>query len=242
MFGKLKLTMRERLPKSEKNSRLMKAAICFAIAILCTMSVYAAQQEQTSLVSVVKAGKTIPAGTQIKASDIKVVEVGSYGLPEDAAKEAKFVAGKYARSDIYTSDFITPDKISEKQEDPFSGISGNRKIMSFSVSNLAASVANNIKVGDTIQVIYGETATDPSGNETIITVAPDCLKNLTVIDIKDVGGYEQNAEKVNSSGIYSASSFIPAVVTVEVDDEQADALYKAEMAKNIYVIFILRER
>lgn len=241
MFDKIKLTLRERLPKSQRNSRILKVIVCFVIAAACTGSIYAEQQKQNTLVSVVKATKNIIAGDQISASDVVSVEVGSYGLPGDVIKSADQVVGKYAKTDIFVSDLIIPDKLSEKQEDHFSGLSKDKKIMSFTVSNLAASVANNIKVGDTIQVIYGETAKDPSGmNEVVNTIAPEYLKNLTVIDIKDAGGYGQNAENQEDSNIYSSSSFIPAVVTVEVDDIQADALYKAEMSKSIYIIFIAR--
>ena len=242
MLEKIQFKMRERLPKSQKSNRLFKAGICFLIAIASTVTIYAEQQDQNMLISIVKVKHILSAGTQIKSTDLEAVEVGEYGLPADVITSEDKVAGKYAKTDLYPSDSITPDKISDAREDPFSGISSNKKIMSFTVSSLAASVANNIKVGDIIQVIYGQTTVDASGlNGDTATIAPECLQRLKVIDIKDANGYVQETDKKGGgTSIYSASSFIPSVITVEVDDVQAAELYKAELSESIYVLFVER--
>ena len=211
------------------------------IAAISTSLVYAATEESRDTVMIVKVTKKVIAGTELKKSDLQLAEVGAYGLPTDVIASVDMVIGKYAKTDLYPSDNLIPDKLTDKQEDPFSATSAGRKIMSFTVSTLAASVANNIKTGDIIQVIYGQTALDQTGINSMTNIStPECLNNLTVIDIKDADGYKQENGKTGNVNPYETTSFIPSVITVFVDDEQAIELYKAELSKNIYVIFTSR--
>jgi pilus assembly protein CpaB len=243
MFEKIRITLREHLPKSQRNARIIKVVLCFTVAVISTAAVYQMQQDQNTLVEVVKPTEHIRAGSLIKATDVKTVEVGGYGLPDGVVKSEDQVIGRYAKTDLFPSDYIIPDKLSRSQEDPFSGSSDGRKIMSFTVSNLAASVAGNIRPGDTIQVIYSETSYDQSGlsGQTSV-VMPEVLTRLQVIDIKDAEGYSREESIHNSDGarLYEPTSFIPSVITVYVNDEQAAELYKAEQTKNVYAIFIER--
>jgi len=241
MFKKIKIKMRERLPKSQKNNRMIKLIACFLIAAISTSLVYAATEESRDTVMIVKVSKKITAGTEIEKSDLQMAEVGAYGLPSDVIASEDMAIGKYAKTDLYPSDNLIPDKLTDKQEDPFSVASTDKKIMSFTVSTLAASVANNIKTGDEIQVIYGQTSLDQTGINSLTNIsAPDCLNGLTVIDIKDADGYKQAIGDKENVNPYETTTFIPSVLTVFVDDQQAIELYKAELSKNIYVIFISR--
>lgn len=233
--------MRERLPKSQKNSRMIKVAACFLIAAISTSLVYAATEESRDTVMVVTVAKKITAETELKKSDLQMTEVGAYGLSSEVISSEDQVIGKYAKTDLYPTDYLIPEKLVGKQEDPFSASYTDRKIMSFTVSSLAASVANNIKTGDKIQVIYGQTSMDQAGiNNMTSILQPECLKALTVIDIKDADGYQKENGKTGNVNPYETTTFIPSVITVFVDDEQATELYKAELSKNIYVIFISR--
>lgn len=250
MINKVKFKLREHIPKTQKGSRVIKVIICFVAAAVVTASIFTAQQSQNKVTTVIKPIKTIEAGSRIRASDLKEIEVGEYGLPAGVISTKEKITGKYAKSDIYPSDFITKERLIEKQKTPFTEMPENRKIMSFTVSNLAASVACNIKSGDIIQVIYS--IADPTGmtNETTV-YTPESLKRLKVIDIKDANGVVQPGQKNfgqplpevgkgNSISSESTESFIPSVVTVYVTDEQAAELYRAEQAKSIYTILVER--
>lgn len=239
MIDTLKIKIREILPKSHKNSRLIKAGICFLIAGILTLSIFLVQKQTNTVTTVLKPASLITAGTEITAAHLKEVEVGEYGLPKNILTEKKNVVGKYAATDLYPSDFIVKNKITDQENEPFQTISADKKIMSFTVESLAASVASNIKKGDTIQVIYSTSIVDHTGmNSFVNVITPECLKKLEVIDIKDAGGYRENEKKDSMSS--TSTSFIPAVITVIVNDEQATALYEAEKSKGIHVVFLER--
>ena len=245
MLDSIKFKVREHLPKSQRSSRIFKTLLCFIIAIALTASIFVGVQSQKKVVMVIKSTKILEPGTRITELDLKLKEVGEYGLPEGIIISKDQVVGKYVKSDttIYPADYITPEKLTTKKEEPFTAVNGNKKIMSFSVTNLAASVASNIEPGDIIQVLYSENVTDQNGLNTRSTViTPDCLKTLNVIDIKDANGLTRDATDSESSKLYSTTSFIPAVITVVVDDIQAAELYKAEMSKSIYAIFVERQK
>lgn len=241
MFNKLKSKAGENFPKSKKNSRIFKVVLCFAIALALTASIFVGVQSQKDVVSVVKSMKTLQPGDKIKSSDLELVEVGKYGLSDKVLKSEDEVVGKYVKEEttIYPDDYITTEKLTSEKQDPFSSIKSGKGIMSFTVPNLAASVANNLRVGDTIQVIYSEQVADPTGMSTggYNVVTADCLKKLTVIDIKDAAGVEPNDSKSSSANLYKSEEFIPSVITVEVDDAQALELSKAELSKNVFVVF-----
>lgn len=240
MIGNLNFKIKNYLPKSQKNNRIIKISLCFIIAFILTASIFIAAQKQNKVITVIKPSKYITSGTKIKDSDLKEVEVGEYGLPDNTIISKDKIVGMYAKSDLYTSDFITNEKLTTKKAESFITLKKDEKIMSFTVSNLAASVASNIKIGDKIQIIYSVITMDELGiNSNSEILSPECLKQLTVIDIKDVNGYKQNGDKKDKN-LYSNTSFIPSVITVAVNEEQAQELYKAELSKNIYVIFVER--
>ena len=241
MLDTIKFKMGEWFPKSQKSKNLLKAIMCFVTAIIITASIFVSQQAKSTVITVVKPAKIITEGSRIKESDLVTVEVGEYGLPKEALKNINLIVGKYAGTDIYPTDYITAVKLTDKKFQPFRTIKENERIMSFTVPTLAASVASNINVGDKIQVMYSEAITEQRGieREALIT-APECLNSLEVIDIKDANGYTRGQEKTEGAKSYEVTPFVPSVITVIVNNEQAAELYKAEQTKSIYAVFIKR--
>lgn len=241
MIKKLKFKMKEHLPKSQRTEKMVKAAVCFLIAIMAAVSVNVSAQQKVDMIQVVKASHVISAGTEITASDLEEVETVGYGLPKDVLTSKDQVAGKYAAADIYPSDPIIPAKLTDAKTDPFMSLAGDKKIVSFTVTSLAASVAGNIRAGDIIQVVYAESSMDPASlNSQLNPVEPDSLKRLKVVDIKDSDARYADSGKGENSILKTDTEFIPSTITVLADEAQAKELYKAELTGNIYVRFVER--
>lgn len=241
MIKKLKFKVKEHFPKSQRTGKMVKAAVCFLVAIMATVSVNVSAQQKVDLVQIVKASHVIRAGTEITVSDLEEVEAVGYGLPKDVLTSKEQVTGKYAAADIYPSDPIIPAKLTDAKADPFLSLAADKNIVSFTVKTLAASVAGNIKAGDMIQVVYAASSIDATSlNSQVDPVEPDCLRRLTVVDIKDSDGYYADSGKEGNSIIKSSAKFIPSTITVLADEIQAKELYKAELTGNIYVRFIER--
>jgi hypothetical protein len=242
MLEQLRITLRGRLSKSKTTARILIAIFCFAVAAVSALAMSQVLQAQGTLVEVVKPSVHIAAGTQIQAGDVVLVQVGEYGLPGNVATGKIQVVGQYAKTDLYPEDTITLGKLSPRREDPFLGDLAGKKIMSFTVPNLAASVAGNIRTGDIIQIIYSNEGQGVEGRaREIETIMPEALQNLMVVDIKDADGYNrEQTESGDVSGLYGTDAYIPSVITVYVNDLQAAELHKAERSKSIHVIFIRR--
>ena len=73
----------------------------------CSTKVY---RRKTNIVRVVK---DVKSGAQITKDMVQTVEVGGYNLPEDVIRQSETVVGKYASADLFSGDYILPEKISD---------------------------------------------------------------------------------------------------------------------------------
>ena len=90
-----------------------------AIGIVCIILAVAVTFVVSPLVNNISDKKTevvrfaadVSHGTEIKDTDIELVEISNSALPEKVIKDKNAVVGKYATTDIFKGDFATESKL-----------------------------------------------------------------------------------------------------------------------------------
>lgn len=97
----------------------------------------------------------VQAGTRIDESMIVETEVGSYGLPENTITDKADIIGKYTNCAIIKDDIIVASKLSEYAADERLDriLSNGQKLITVSVSSIAAGVGNHLRAGDLVSVM-----------------------------------------------------------------------------------------
>lgn len=92
-----------------------------AIGIVCIILAVAVTFVVSPLVNNISDKKTevvrftadVSHGTEIKDTDIELVEISNSALPEKVIKDKNAVVGKYATTDIFKGDFATESKVTD---------------------------------------------------------------------------------------------------------------------------------
>ena len=127
----------------------------------------------------------IPAGTKIETEMLKLVEVGSYGLPETVVKNTDDIVGKYAKVSMTTDDYLYASKFADYVSDERldKAVAEGKRLVAVSVPSNAASVANHLKSGERDRAgveIKLNKHFDWAGHHWIIPAVYSCSKGLVV--------------------------------------------------------------
>ncbi|WMJ88559.1 Flp pilus assembly protein CpaB [Anaerocolumna sp. MB42-C2] len=144
--------------------------ICFILTLLYTKSLEAKTK-------VIQIDKSIEKGMLIEEDDIKVVEVGSYNLPDDVIRSKNEVIGKYAAIEMYPSEYIIPKKLFSSplsKDEYLMDLDGTKSAVSITLQSFAAGLSGKLLSGDIVSII----TTDSNTNETHI---PEELKYVKVL-------------------------------------------------------------
>lgn len=159
----------------------------------------------------------------IKATDLEMVEIGSYGLSRDIVLKKEEVVGKYAKTQLPNGIIIQKSFFQgEKEpvnaflyEDPeFDGISFD--------TNLTRSVAGIAEKGDFVRAIIYLEAEDGNSESRVLMLEE--LGNLEIISISNNRG--KNLDEIEDKTTNNSDNLIPAVVTVKADKNQQSLLVK----------------
>ena len=161
---------------------LLSLIICFVVTPLFNQSM----SERAAIVRVVK---PVEKGEVITAEKVNVVEAGSYNLPEDTAKNADTVIGKYACADFAPGDSILLSKIAEEpiaENAYLYQLNGEKQAISVSVKAFANGLSGKLQSGDIVSVIA------PDYRKQGLTVIPAELQYVEVIAVTANSGYDAN--------------------------------------------------
>jgi pilus assembly protein CpaB len=222
-------------------NRKAKAILCFIVVLVIAfvaMPMLYKGQAETGTVAV--AARPIANGTEIKASDIQMKTIGTFGIPGDVITDKDDIVGKVAKVDIVEDDVILKSKIGKFASDPIidSFVQEGKELVSITVKSNAAGLASHIEKGDILNVSCVRESVDEFGNSSGVQVVnyPE-LQNLEVYGVENAKAQsvedEKTSNEANSDPIISTITFI-------ANDEQANRLIECEYAGNIHVKFVKR--
>lgn len=226
-------------------SRLFAGILCVAFAIIMTFVVMPIMESVASTkITVVKTKDEIKKGTLITADMLKTVEVGGYNLG-DALTSTKDVIGKYASIDIVADDIIYPQKLSS--DIPYTNaylynLKPGKQAISISIQSLARGLTAKIRPGDVISIyaIYKDNA-DKNNIYADAILRPE-LKYIEVLAISDDFASDiadETLEDLSDSNEVT-EEFLPATITVAVNEKQAAVLAGIETTTSAHIALVCR--
>lgn len=153
----------------------------------------------------------VECGAQITAAHLEVVSVPSYAIPAGAYKNASEVVGKYATSQLYAGDYLTPGKLSTTS---ISNIPEGKIAMSISISSFSGSLSGKLENGDIVSFWFKNEDGEP--------YVPEELQYVMIIAVNTGDGIDKDQIIVNEDGSFS----IPTTITIAVSEIQAKVLGK----------------
>lgn len=222
-------------------NRKVKAIICFVIAFVIAFVVWPmAMKQQAETGSVAVASNAIARGEEIRASDITMKTIGTYGLAGDYITDKDEIVGKIAKVDIIEDDIILKDKVGNYAGDPIidSIVGADKRLVSVTVKTNAAGLASHIEKGDILNVSCVSEAVDEFGNSNGVEVLnyPE-LKNMEVYDIENAE--TQSVEEVRSGKEANSDPIINTITFIATED-QVNKLIECEYKGSIHVSFVKR--
>ena len=193
---------------------LAALAICFGIAP-------AVNRFSNSTTEIVRVRQTVVRGSLISESDVEIVSVGSYHLPDGVVKEKDSVVGKYAAVDLFAGDYLLPGKLTSDvstASDLLGTLGGGRKAISVSIESFAMGLSGKLETGDIISVIVY------SGQESAAFTPPE-LQYVRVIT-------STTSQGVDKADISDGKQ--PVTVTLMVNQAQAELLAQYEKTASMH--------
>lgn len=210
-----------------------------AIGIVCIILAVAVTFVVSPLVNNISDKKTevvrftadVSHGTEIKDTDIELVEISNSALPEKVIKDKNAVVGKYATTDIFKGDFATESKVTDNANtasDIMASLKGDKVAMSITINSFAGGLSGKLENGDIVS-IYVTNKDDETEN-------PAALKYVRVITTTTSGGIDENDVVENEDGSFE----LPTTITVLVSVEQAKILANYEESATMHVALVYR--
>lgn len=195
-------------------------AICFGIAPL----VNRLSDGKTEIVRLVK---DVPAGATITESDIEVVEVGSYNLPQDVITDKTQVVGKCALVGLTVGDHLLPSKLGDvlnEANSMLTSLDGDHKAISVTIGSYALGFSDKLESGDIVGILVYDEAENR-------TFTPKELTYVKVITTTTSSG-------IDKADITDTSQ--PVTVTFYVNSEQAELLALYEKTAEMHIVLEYR--
>lgn len=216
----------------------MLCYICIAVAAAFSF-IFApmANQNTRETVTVVRIVGTepVPVGTQLTAEMLTTVEVGAYGLPDNAARKTEDVIDQFALTPIYPEDNITTNKVSPSlpEDNNLYSIKKGTCAVSVTVSGLSAGFSAKLQEGDIVSaysIIPDETS--PTG---IVVGLDPILQYMEILSVNN-----SKAENADATKVESSEQAIPSTVTFRCTSNQAAKLIEIESLGKIHLTFVGR--
>ena len=201
--------------------------IVFALVIMFVIQPLSNYLLSKTNVNAVISVNYIEKGSVIEPSDIEIITLSKNELLTSMYLTENEVIGKYALTDISSSEVIVSSKISSTL--PFDNsyiytLSDGKRAVSITLDTLAASVSSKIQSGDIVS-IYSFSGEDGA-------IRSDLYPELTFVRILDVS---------DSDGFSTSSNeTLVSTVTFEVNEEQAELLVGLEYSSTLHLSLISR--
>ncbi len=225
---KEKQTKQKPISGKKVGNRTVIGLVCILVAFaVCFLVAPMINNRDSKLAEVVRVKQVVEKGSIITAEDIELVSVGGYNLPENICRKSENVVGMYAADDMYPGEYIVPDNISTRLDNPkniLESLNSEQKAISVSISSFANGLSGKLETGDIVSVVVysqkEDTATTPKELQYVKVITATTSAGVDKADITD------NTQ--------------PATVTLLVNKTQAELLTKYEKTASMH--FVLEYR
>lgn len=218
------------------NNRFIYGILSIVLAaIIAFIAIPAVSSKTSSTCEIVRMKSTVTRGTLITADDIELVEVGGFNLPDSVARKLEDVTGTYAAADLYSGDYLLPEKVSSvplSSDLVLNEIPDGKVAISITTQTLATGLSDKLQDGDIIRLYHydDENVLEP------VTDIPE-LRFVKVLAVTDSKGLdidyttppEEDEERQQT-----------ATITVLATPEQAMLLTRYENEGLLHVALINR--
>ena len=214
-------------------NRTIIGIICMIAAVAITFAAGPLVNRMTSDTTVVLRLKdNVNQGAEITEEHLEEISVNTAAIPSGVLNDKLQIVGRYAVSNLYAGDYITPEKISDNADsaaDIFASLDGEKLAVSVPVANFAAGLSGKLQNGDIITFLFVDRETDEA-------VLPAELQFVKVITATTAGGIDKEDIIKNEDGSFD----IPTTVTVLVNERQAVLLAQYEAQGSLQAALVFR--
>lgn len=208
-------------------NKLVVAALCFVVAMIISLVLVPSKNNNDEMTDVIKVSSTISENTRLTENMLKSVSVNSDSVPNGAITNKDDVVGKYSKVTLYSTDFITEEKLSTiDTESNLYALKIGECAISITPKTLAKSVSGNLLIGDAV-MLYGYDTQSKSMN----TDSGKWYFEVLAID-------NSKSENVSGVDLEDSSDIVPAAITLKaISEEQIRSITNMEMNNDIQVVF-----
>ena len=214
----------------------------------------------SQLVKALRLKQDVPAGSLILDEMVELVEVSQNTIPTISISNLAEISGKYAASNLYAGDFLTAEKlVTESQaQDPMKmATAKGMKVLSITISSLAAGVSGKLQPGDVVSVMAILKNNTPDQSQTLepqetntgsniqstvssldshAVIFPE-LQYLEVCSVSAADGSDAQVKPIPAEDI---DNKLPVTVSLFVTDEQVSRLAYLEQKGLLHLSFVAR--
>lgn len=199
-------------------------------AIIAFIAIPTMASQTNGKTEIIRVTSPIAKGEEITSETVKVMEVGSYNLPDNVARSMKDVAGRYAAADFEAGDYILASKVSLipiASDVALNNLPSGKVAISLTVKTLASGLSDKLQPGDIIRIYhYLDTARE----------VPE-LRYVQVLSVTDSDGNNVDNTAELEEGEEKQQS---ATITVLASPEQAEVITGIENDGTAHVALICR--
>ena len=199
-------------------------------AIIAFIAIPTMASQTNGKTEIIRVTSPIAKGEEITSETVKVMEVGSYNLPDNVARSMKDVAGRYAAADFEAGDYILASKVSLipiTSDVALNNLPSGKVAISLTVKTLASGLSDKLQPGDIIRIYhYLDTARE----------VPE-LRYVQVLSVTDSDGNNVDNAAELEEGEEKQQS---ATITVLASPEQAEVITGIENDGTAHVALICR--
>lgn len=199
-------------------------------AIIAFIAIPTMASQTNGKTEIIRVTSPIAKGEEITSETVKVMEVGSYNLPDNVARSMQDVAGRYAAADFEEGDYILASKVSLipiTSDVALNNIPSGKVAISLTVKTLASGLSDKLQPGDIIRIYhYLDAARE----------VPE-LRYVQVLSVTDSDGNNVDNTAELEEGEEKQQS---ATITVLASPEQAEVITGIENDGTAHVALICR--
>lgn len=214
------------------NKRMIYGIVCIVLAAALAFGGIPLLAAKTNAkTNVVKVTSAIPKGAVITAEQVKLEEVGSYGLSADTITKLEDVVGQYAATDLVAAATVLQGNVSKtpiSSDAVLSQLPNGKVAISFTVKSLASGLSDKLQAGDIIRIYHFKEASE---------AVPE-LQYVKVLAVTDSKGGD--IDKTKPVVEEEEEEQLSATVLVQATPAQAKILTQLENDGNIHVALVFR--
>lgn len=218
------------------NNRFIYGILSIALAaIIAFIAIPAVTKKTSSTCEIVRMKTAVSRGTVITSADVELVSVGGFNLPDSIARKTEDVIGTYATTDLYSGDYILPEKVSSvplSSDLTLNEIPDGMVAISITTQTLATALSDKLQGGDIIRLYHYD---DNNVLEPVADI-PD-LRFVKVLSVSDSKGLDVDYTTPPAEDEERQQT---ATITVLATPEQAMLLTRYENEGVLHVALISR--